>query len=202
TRALAALSRDYGYSPTLVDATEKVNAFQDEHLLESVIRAHQEVSALPVGILGLSFKQDTSVITESASIKLARTLVQRKIPVVVFDPLCLPQVRSLLSDRIQYAESAADCVARSGVCVIANQERTYKEAIEQFQPSEPRIVLDCWRLLDRSKLHENLHYQALGLPIERPVLQGARRSHAAPTKRKIDRVNILGVGVNAVNMQM
>jgi len=202
TRALSALSRDHGYSPILVDATEKVNAFQDERLLENVIRAHQDAPELPVGILGLSFKPDTSVITGSTSLKLAGALVQQKIPVVVFDPLCLTQVRSLFSDRIQYAESAADCIARSGLCVIANPERTYKEAIERFQPSEPKIVLDCWRLLDRSKLHENLHYQALGLPIERPVLQGARRSHAAPRKRKIDRVNILGVGVNAVNMQM
>jgi UDPglucose 6-dehydrogenase len=202
TRALAALSRDHGYSPILVDAAEKVNAFQDEHFLESVIRAHQDVSGLPVGILGLSFKPDTSVITESASVKLARALVQRKIPVVVFDPLCLPHLRNLLSDRIQYAESAADCIARSGVCVIANQERTYKEAIERFQPSEPKIVLDCWRLLDRSKLHVNLHYQALGLPIARRVPRAAAQAYAAPVRRKIDRVNILGVGVNAVNMQM
>jgi UDPglucose 6-dehydrogenase len=201
TRALAALSRDHGYSPILVDATEKVNALQDEHLLENVVRAHQDVSGLPVGILGLSFKPDTLVITESASVKLAHALVQRKIPVVVFDPLCLPQVRNLLSDRIQYAESAADCVARSGVCVIANQEQPYKDAIERFEPSEPRIVLDCWRLLDRSKLHANLYYQALGLPTARRVPQAARQAYA-PARREIDRVNILGVGVNAVNMQM
>src|SRR5579864_8039679 len=202
TRALAALSRDHGYSPILVDATEKVNAFQDDHLLQSVIRAHQDVSGLPVGILGLSFKPDTSVITESAPVKLARALVQRKIPVVVCDPLCLPHVRNVLSDGIQYAESAADCIARSGVCVIANPERIYKEAIERFQPSEPKVVLDCWRVLDRSKLHTNLYYQALGLPIARRVPQAARQAYAAPARRAIDRVNILGVGVNAVNMQM
>jgi len=202
TRALAALSRDHGYSPILVDATEKVNAFQDDHLLENVIRAHQDVLGFPVGILGLSFKPDTSVITESPSVKLARALVQRKIPVVVFDPLCLPEVRNLFSDRIQYAESAADCIARSGVCVISNQDRTYKEAIERFQPSEPKIVLDCWRLLDRSKLHANLHYQALGLSVAGRVPRAARQAYAASVTRRIDRVNILGVGVNAVNMQM
>jgi len=202
TRALAALSREHGYSPILVDAAEKVNALQDHHLVESAIRAHREVSELPVGILGLSFKPDTSVITESASVKLARALVQRRVPVVVFDPLSMPQVRNLFSDRIQYAESAADCIARSGVCVIANQERTYKEAIERFQPSEPRIILDCWRLLDRSKLHENFYYQALGLPIVRQVPRAPRQAYAAPTRRTSNRVNILGVGVSAVNMQM
>ena len=202
TRALAALSRDHGYSPILVDATEKVNALQDDHLLEIVIRAHQDVSGLPVGILGLSFKPDTSVITESPSLKLARALVQQKIPVVVFDPLCLAEVRSLLSDRIQYAESAADCVARSGVCVIANPERTYKEVMEHLKPSEPRVVLDCWRLLDRSKLHANIYYQALGLPLAAPLPRPPRQTYVAPTRQKIDRVNILGVGVNAVNMQM
>jgi len=202
TSALAALSRNLGYSPILVDAIEKVNAFQDDHLLENVVRAHQDVSGLPVGILGLSFKPDTYVITESASVKLARALVQRKISVIVFDPLCLPQVRNVLADRIQYAESATDCIARSGVCVIANQERTFKEAIERFQPSEPKIVLDCWRLLDRSKLHINLYYQALGLPIARQVPRAARQVSAAPARRQIDRVNILGVGVNTVNMEM
>ena len=202
TRALTALSRDHGYFPILVEATDKVNALQDDHLLERVVRAHQEVPGLPVGILGLSFKPDTSTISESPSVRLARALVQRKIPVVVFDPLALPSVRNLLSDRIRYAESAADCVARSGVCVIANPERTYKEAIERFQPSEPRIVVDCWRLLDRSNLHDNLYYQALGLPVARHVPRVSRQAYAAPAKQKIDRVNILGVGVNAVNMQM
>jgi N-acetylglucosaminyldiphosphoundecaprenol N-acetyl-beta-D-mannosaminyltransferase len=34
------------------------------------------------------------------------------------------------------------------------------------------------------------------------VPQAVRQAYAAPAKRKIDRVNILGVGVNAVNMQM
>jgi UDPglucose 6-dehydrogenase len=202
TRALAALSRDHGYFPILVEATDKVNALQDDHLLQKVVRAHQDVPGLPVGILGLSFKPDTSVITESASVKLARALVQRKIPVVVFDPLCLPHVWNVLSDCIQYAESAADCISRSGVCVIANPERTYKEALELFQPSEPRIVVDCWRVLDQSKLHANLYHQALGLPTTRQIPRAAAPAYAAAARRKIDRVNILGVGVNAVNMQM
>jgi len=178
-----------------------VNAYQDSHLLESVLRAHQEVSG-PVGVLGLSFKPDTSVITESASLKLARELVERKIPVIAFDPLALPYVYSVLADRIQYAQSAADCLAGSGVCVVANPERTYKEEVETFEPSEPKVIFDCWRLLDRSKLHENFYYQALGLPLTRPIPQAVRQAYVAPAKRKIDRVNILGVGVNAVNMQM
>jgi N-acetylglucosaminyldiphosphoundecaprenol N-acetyl-beta-D-mannosaminyltransferase len=198
---LAALSRDHGYSAILIDATEKVNAYQDNHLLESVLRAHQDVSG-PVGILGLSFKPDTSVITESASLKLARELAQRKIPVIAFDPLALPHVHAVLADRIQYAKSAADCLARSGVCVVANPDGAYKEEVEAFEPSEPKVILDCWRLLDQCKLHENLYYQALGLPLTRPIPRAVGQAYAAPAKRKIDRVNILGVGVNAVNMQM
>jgi len=201
TRALTALSRDHGYSPILIEATDKVNAYQDKHLLESVLRAHQEVPG-PIGILGLSFKPDTSVITESAALKLAHELVQRKIQVIAFDPLALPHVHHVLCDRIQYANSAADCLARSGVCVVANSERSYKEVVETFRPSEPKVIFDCWRLLDRSKLHENFYYQALGLPLDRPMPQLIRRTYAAPAKRKLDRVNILGVGVNAVNMRM
>ena len=202
TRALTALSRTFGYSPILVEATEKVNALQDEHLLEKVTRAHEDIPGLPVGILGLSFKPNTSEITGSASVKLALALAQQKIPVIVFDPLCVAQARNLLSDHTLYAESADDCIARSGVCVIANPERTYKEAMERFQPPIPKIVLDCWRLLDRSKLHANFYYQALGLSIERRVPPAAPQAHAATARRTIDRVNILGVGVNTVNMQM
>jgi len=199
TRALTALSRDHGYFPTLVDATDKVNALQDELLLEKVVAAHRDIPRLPVGILGLSFKPNTSSISESASVRLARALVQRQIPVVVFDPLARSQAQGLFSDRVHYAESASECVSRSGVYVIANPETAYKEAIERLQPSEPRIAIDCWRLLDRSNLHANLYYQALGLPTERQV---PRTTTEVPVRRKIDRVNILGVGVNAVNMQM
>jgi len=202
TRALRALSRAHGYSPVLVEATDKVNELQDEHLLQSVLRAHEDMPGRPVGILGLSFKPDTSVITESASVKLARNLVEKKIPVVAYDPLALPYVREVLSDRIQYAESPEDCMARSGVFVISNPERVYKEAVERFQPAQSKIVFDCWRLLDRTSLHENIQYRALGLPTAKQVPQPVRRAYTVPTRKKLDRVNILGVGVNAVNMQM
>ena len=202
TRALAALCCKYGCSTDLVDATEKVNALQDQHLLEVVVGAYQNAPQLPVGILGLSFKPDTSVITESASVRLARKLAQRALPVIVYDPLALPYVREVLGNQLQYAESAEDCLSRCGVCVVANQDRIYKQVVEGFRTASSKVIIDCWRFLEPSKLDANLRYRALGMP---SFLQGPQSGcpiDASDAQRRIDRVNILGVGVNAVNMQM
>jgi UDPglucose 6-dehydrogenase len=201
TRALSALARSHSFEPVLVDATEITNEMQDQHLLARILQAAAEMPNGRIGVFGLSFKPDTDVITESPSLRLVQRLIERKLPVVVYDPHSLAQVRSLLNDKVTYAASVEDCIASSSICVIANPDRLYKAAIESYRGKETKTILDCWRVIDRNMLAPNLAYLAIGLAPVRKDL-GGLVSETAGRKSKISRVNILGVGITTANMEI
>jgi len=201
TRAFRALARKHGYEPLLVDATERVNEFQGHHLLDQVIAEAQKSPRGSIGVLGLSFKPGTEVMTESPSLRLVRGLVDRKRNVVVYDPHALPLARTLLQDRVNYADSLESCIASCQICVIANPDRIYKEAVESYRGAEQKTIFDCWRVIDPNMLAPNLVYVALGLSASKTV-SPAFHSNKLEARMSINRVNILGVGVNAVNMEM
>ena len=189
TIALSAFMTKQGIEPVLINAVERVNQHQNQHLLECTLRAIKRGGYGAVGIMGLSFKPGTAVIAESPAIRLIQKLVEKGQSVVVYDPHALECSRSVLSNKVQYASSAEECVTRSCAVVIANREMEYKTAIESYRGPEHKVVVDCWRHIDQDSLAGNLEYIALG--------RGATSG-----MKTITRGNILGVGVSALNMDM
>ena len=161
TKAFLALAERYGYDAKIVEAVEQTNELQNAHLLGLVLKALQRCPG-PVGILGLSFKPKTPVLTASPAMKLAEELLKRGVKVVVYDPLALEDARSSLADRVYYACSAKDCVDLASVCVVANRDAEYKLAVEEYRGNEPKFVIDCWRMLDSARLCTSIRYFAWG----------------------------------------
>jgi UDPglucose 6-dehydrogenase len=146
TKAFMAIATKYGIEPELIRAADKVNQFQDSNLTARVLDHVQPGST--VGIIGLSFKPDTPVITESAAIKLIQGLLERAIRVVVFDSLANEVTRELFGNTLYYAETVEECIAMSNVCVLTHATRQLKNIMEQINYTEPLVVIDCWRCLD------------------------------------------------------
>ena len=163
TRAYRVLARRYGLDPVLVDAVEAVNRSQHRHLTDLVL---SEVEASPgkaVSVLGLAFKPDTNVIEESPAINLIHELVQHGARVTVFDPLAIENVRAVFGGKIHYATSVRDCLARSTLCVITTRDKEYREIDASYIVHERTTIIDCWRLLDSSRLGESTRYIPLGV---------------------------------------
>lgn len=187
TRAFLALAKRYGAEPDLVRAADSINERQARLLLDRVLAASSGKPSARVGVLGLSFKSGTPVVAESPAMKLVQQLLDRGRPVVAYDPLAMPSARAALGDKVEYANSAKECVEVASVCVIANQDPEYRQAFEGYAGSEPKTAIDCWRILAPEKLSPQVSCIAVG--------------RAAPEKvREPKRVPVLGVGVSAVNM--
>jgi UDPglucose 6-dehydrogenase len=161
TMAFLALAERYNYDAKIVKAVEQTNELQKTHLLELVLKA-LELCPGPVGILGLSFKPQTPVLTASPSMRLAEELLERGVKVVVYDPLALDGARSYFGNQAEYACSAQDCVGIASVCVVANRDSEYKLAIEHYRGNKRKFVVDCWRMLDTARLCSNIGYFAWG----------------------------------------
>lgn len=161
TRAFKTFSQSLGYEPALIEAIEKINQYQSRHLLDLVLENLPRDNG-GVGVLGLAFKAKTSVITESPTMKLIEELIGRDLRVVVYDPLALANAKVVFEDRVEYVSSASECLDAVSVCVVGNTDVEYKQAIEEYRGDNRKTVLDCWRIVDRARIADQVNYIAWG----------------------------------------
>jgi UDPglucose 6-dehydrogenase len=155
-KALSFLARSVGARARLAETTDEVNRDQSIRLAE--IAARNLPAGGRVGILGMSYKPDAVIAEESAGYHLALGLLERGVPVVAFDPVAMGHACQLLGERISSAASAKDCLARSDVVVVATPWKAFKDL--PYRPGS--TVIDCWRMLDPTKLGQDVIYIALG----------------------------------------
>jgi len=159
--AFCRLADRLGVPARVAKAVSETNREQASSLASLV------VSLLPkngvVGVLGLAFKPDTAVVEESQGIELAKrlTAVTR---VVVYDPAAMDNARRVLGDSVAYANSLADCVARSDVLVLVTPWKEFRKISPESlrRDGERRVLVDCWRMLDRAVYDKVCDYCALG----------------------------------------
>ncbi len=162
TRAFNAFGNKIGYDTKLIKAVDEVNAYQDRHLADLVLKQVTERKEKKVSILGLAFKPDTPVIVESPAIKLIDNLLEHKIKIVVYDPLAVENARASYGENIIYASSVKECVAQSEVCAITTASKEFMSIDESYIVHNPTTIIDCWRIIDPSKLGGKVKYTAVG----------------------------------------
>lgn len=145
--AFNALARQNGVHAFLAEATDRFNREQVTWLGERML------SKLPpggrVGILGLAYKPNTTVVEESQGIAFARYFASKGVPVVAYDPEAIPGARLLLDGQVTFAASAADCARQADLLFVA----TPWDEFRKLPPSvlegrgRPVVVVDCWKIL-------------------------------------------------------
>jgi UDPglucose 6-dehydrogenase len=163
-RALAALAARVGASSGLAEATDIFNRAQIKSLAE-IVKSHWNEPDT-VGILGLTYKPNTDVVEESFGLLLAQELSSANLPVIVYDPSG-DAARALNNYKsIRMASSAQECIAESRVVVLATPWQEFRDlraaSWARPRPSEPRVVIDCWRALSHLEGVEGVQYVKLG----------------------------------------
>lgn len=162
--AFSVLAQSLGADAAIAQATDAINRKQASRLVSQLL-ARLPLAA-PVGILGLAYKPDTNVIEESQGLALAKELIAQGFPVILYDPLALENASQILGDTPQYAQSARECVHMATAIVITTPCAEFKKLEPtDFKPnsSQRKLVLDCWRVLDRHQLVQVCEYLALGV---------------------------------------
>lgn len=162
-RALAEAARRAGTDAPLAVAVDAENRRETGRLADRV-----EFLAGPgatVGVLGLAYKPGTEVVEASAGLLLAAELAARGVAVVAHDPLAAAGAARELPPGTRVAASAAECIAAADIVVLATPWPEYARlgARELGRSGEPRIVVDCWRLLDGAALAQAVRYVAIGM---------------------------------------
>ena len=163
--ALTYLARTLGAPAELAAATDALNKDQIPHLMD-VVRS-KLVPGGTVAVLGLSYKPDTDVVAESQGLMLAKALLEEGISVVAYDPAALENSRTALSGAT-FARDASEAVSAADVVVVTTPWREFKTLGASpglSERSSRKVVVDCWRILDRHSLGDSVEYVALGIGV-------------------------------------
>ena len=111
--ALAAIARDHGLHPRILDAVRDVNAAQRRSVVEKLQSRLKTLRGRRITLLGLSFKPGTDDLRDAPAIDIAARLVQLGAKVTAYDPAVkamdeVPEV--LLKDDVYSAADRADAI--------------------------------------------------------------------------------------------
>ena len=166
--AFASLARSVGARAELAEATDVVNRYQVERVLSAVTTQIRRRG--PVGILGLAYKPDTSVVEQSQGVALAARLLESGHEVIVYDPKALTDAQVVLPVPVVAAESAEDCVRRSALVVVMTPWPEFRSIpLDAFVRVERLTVIDCWRLFAREEVGAVADLVYLGQGAARPT---------------------------------
>ncbi|WP_319409014.1 UDP-glucose/GDP-mannose dehydrogenase family protein [uncultured Desulfosarcina sp.] len=101
-RALINTAREYGCTPTLVEAVDAVNNRQKGMLAEKIKRYFKEkggIQGRTLALWGLAFKANTDDMRESAALDTIRSLTDAGMTVRAYDPVAGDNARSILRDN-------------------------------------------------------------------------------------------------------
>ena len=111
--ALAAIARDHGLHPRILDAVRDVNAAQRRSVVEKLQARLKTLRGRRITLLGLSFKPGTDDLRDAPAIDIAARLVQLGAKVTAYDPAVkamdeVPEV--LIKDDVYSAADRADAI--------------------------------------------------------------------------------------------
>jgi UDPglucose 6-dehydrogenase len=160
TRAYKALVRQSGFEARLPKAVDDVNKSLNSRIVDRIENILGGINERKIAVLGLTYKPNTNVAEESASLGLANLLKMMGADVVAYDPSgCEP------NKELKYTKSALDCIKDANLCILATPWEEFKKITpNDFKTlmTTPRIF-DCWRFYEREKYSNGIEYYAIGI---------------------------------------
>lgn len=165
TKALVQLAGNVKHKFELLESVIKVNNNQPRLLIEKAKAIVGELRGRRVALLGLAFKPNTDDMRESASLVLAKELIESGSIVSVYDPIALENARKVLGDCVKYCTSIDEAIRGTEVTFIGTEWKDIKEyPITRFKKlmDTPRIFdgRNCYSL-EEAVEHE-ITYVSIG----------------------------------------
>ncbi|MDP6448668.1 MAG: nucleotide sugar dehydrogenase [Dehalococcoidales bacterium] len=164
-KAFSSFIKRIGGNARLAETTDQVNNEQISRVIDLIKQQLGDINGKKVAILGLTYKTNTDVIEESASMAMARALGREGAAVAVCDPAGMENARKVLGKSVEYAGSAGRCLEGAEFAILAMPWDEFKNLRpEDFTGAmkTPKL-LDCWRVYDRLEFGKKLEYFAIGL---------------------------------------
>lgn len=162
--SLVNLAASSGVPLKILTAAREVNREFCDRILQKISGALETVCGKQVGILGLAFKPNTNSVASSASIRLAKQLMQRGAHVKAYDPIAMPDAQQELSGNVRYCDSAYAVAEGADALVLSTGWPEFRTLdFDRIRRIVRRpVVVDAKNLLDCARMRA-LGFEYLGV---------------------------------------
>jgi len=134
--------------PKFVD---QINNSQTNRIIRIVKKViyKNKLSKINLGILGLTYKDKTSILKDSQSYDLIKKINSIKVNKInVYDNNFNPPNHYLKKNKLNYFKSLKKLIENSNILLIMYPSQSF---IDLLLKSKNKIIIDCWNLVDEKK---------------------------------------------------
>jgi UDPglucose 6-dehydrogenase len=126
-QALAAMAREHGLPPQMLEAVHEINLRQ-KALLGQKIEAYfgGKLAGRTIAIWGLAFKPRTDDIREAPALVLIEALLAAGAQVRVHDPEALPNVRQIHGERLSYCDRPYGALEQADALAVVTEWNEFR----------------------------------------------------------------------------
>lgn len=147
-QALISFSKSIGYNPELLEAVQSNNKKQISSIISILEKNLGNLNNKKIGILGLSFKENTDDIRESVSIKLINDLLKKKCKIIVHDPKAIENTKEKFENKIEYCEKFENIFNVSDCAILMTPWENYKKiSPHMIKKLSSKVFIDTRRML-------------------------------------------------------
>jgi len=129
-QALAKTSKDFGYTPRILDAVEAVNYDQKTVISNKVIKRFGEnLEGMTFAVWGLSFKPETDDMREASAITIINELTSRGAKVVAYDPKARHEAESYYlkeNANVSYKDSKYEVLPNADALILITEWKEFR----------------------------------------------------------------------------
>jgi UDPglucose 6-dehydrogenase len=166
-QALIMSSDEVEYDFEILKAVEKVNENQKLHLVNKIkTYFNNDLIGKNFALWGLAFKPNTDDIREAPALVIIEALISSGATITAFDPEAMPNVKSVIGDKIQFVENQYDALKKANALIIATEWSEFRtpdfDRMDLLMDGN-KIVFDGRNLFEVNKMEElGYHYECIG----------------------------------------
>jgi UDPglucose 6-dehydrogenase len=172
-QALVKSSEEANYDFKILNAVMDVNERQKLHLIPKIRKYFSgNLKGRHFALWGLAFKPNTDDIREAPALYMIDALLAEGATLSVFDPEAMHNVRSLLGDKVAYAENQYEALEGADALIIATEWNEFRTPnfLKIVTSLKNKVIFDGRNLFDIAAIRElGFYYESVGrAPADNP----------------------------------
>lgn len=164
TMALLKLAYEKGYQFRILSSVIEANEKQKERMVEKIREMVGDLQGKTIGVLGLSFKPNTSDIRESSAIAIIKRLLDMGARVKAFDPAAMKESEAILPE-VLYGKDPYEVAEGADALVLITEWNQFRRLdLQRIKTSlKQPIFIDLRNVYDPQQMKRlGFHYCGVG----------------------------------------
>ena len=165
-QALVKSSNEVDYDFQILNAVMDVNEKQKLHLMPKIKDYFKgNLQGKHIALWGLAFKPNTDDIREAPALYMIDALLAEGATITAFDPEAMANVKQVVGDKIQFAESQYEALEKADALLIATEWNEFRtpDFNKIGQMLNSKVIFDGRNLFDIVAMEQlGYHYESIG----------------------------------------